>query len=44
MEMAKTTKETHKHYHKERQFNQMKESCDRQKEVIRQLRDKEKLL
>ena len=42
--MAKTSKETNKHSRKEKEYHQIKESCDRQKQVIRQLKDKEKLL
>lgn len=44
MEMTKTTKETFKNYTKEKEYNQLKESLDKQKDVIKQLRDKEKIL
>ena len=42
--MTKTTKETFKHFNKEKEYTQIKDSYDRQKDVIKQLRDKEKLL
>lgn len=40
MEMTKTTKETFKNYTKEKEYNQLKESMEKQKDVIKQLRDK----
>ena len=44
MEMTKTTKETMKGYHKEKEVKNLKESVDKQKEIIKQLRDKEKMM
>lgn len=38
--MTKTTKETFKNYTKEKEYNQLKESMEKQKDVIKQLRDK----
>lgn len=42
--MTKTTKETFKNYTKEKEYNQLKESMEKQKDVIKQLRDKQKIL
>lgn len=42
--MTKSTKESIKSVNREREYNNLKENFERQKEIVKTLRDKEKML